>query len=122
MITMCMEILLLLEVMPEIALNNLKETNMDLYSSLQDLNHIIHKFTLDPADIEKVESLYKKAFENMDSMHSRTYLHIGYHFVSDIKSGVVVGKFNCQKQERGNRVCKLGVHKYTNKRVLKFVT
>jgi hypothetical protein len=74
-------------------------------------------YTLEEADSKNFRMLFKTTFDKITAMHSRLYLHIAYHFVEFIEKGFPAGIFTCQKQERGNRVCKLGVHNHTNKRV-----
>jgi hypothetical protein len=110
-------LLLILELMPEICKNHLQQQDVSKYTNLKKLHHIIHKYTLTEADKSGFKDAYRKAFDSLSNMESKCYLHIGYHYCEEIEKGIAVGMFNCQKQERTNRVAKLGVQDHSNKRV-----
>jgi hypothetical protein len=90
-------LMLLIEAMPEFA-KDLGEEYVEHYACLKMVDHIIHKPKLSEWDIKNFLLMYRRAFDAVYTMHSRTYLHVGYHFVDLIEKGIAVGNFNCQRR------------------------
>jgi hypothetical protein len=82
-------LILLLDIMPEVAQKDLGESDIDYYHCFQELNHILHKSSLEEADSKNFRMLFKTTFDKITAMHSRLYLHIAYHFVDLIEKSLV---------------------------------